>query len=1172
VCVRERASNDPTKPLEPSAGDPYPVHVRTCPACGEQNSDQARFCQACGTPLTEAASSRAREERKIVSVLFVDLVEFTDRSDRADPEDVRAMLRPYHSLLKREIERFGGTVEKFIGDAVMAVFGAPVAHEDDAERAVRAALRILEAVDELRDSSPRLDLTVRGAVNTGEAVVSLAAGPERGEGLVAGDVVNTAARMQSAAPTGAVVVGETTYRATRDGFTYEELAPAMLKGKSEPVLVWRVLDARSRFGVDLQRAVVTPLIGRDRELEALKAVFERSVTEPSVQLVTITGEPGVGKSRLASELGSYIDDRTDLLAWWKQGRCLSYGDGVTFWALGEILKAHAGILESDARDEASRKLQALVASVVPEGPERHWYASRLAPLVGVSSEEAAHERDDAFIAWRQFFEAIAEKRPLVLFFEDLHWADDALVEFIDHIVDWSTDVPLCVLCTARPELFERHPGWGGGKRNSTTISLSPLTGEQTQTLISSLLSRAALPEKTRQALLEHSGGNPLYAEEFVRMVTDRGLLDGRAEFESMGPVNVPETVQALIAARLDTLSTDRKALLQDAAVLGKVFWSGALATMRSTDEREVVTQLHELVRKELVRPARHSSVEGQKEYAFWHLLVRDVAYGQIPRAERAHKHVSAAQWIEDISPGRIEDQAEVLADHYTRALELSKASAEQIDVTRIEEESRRFLELAGDRAQHLDPARAQAYYRRAIDLMSPEDTRRPHVLRKAGVVASSRGAWAEAEPFLRTAVEEFGRRGDELAQANAMVDLDRVLSHGMGDTAQGLAVLEEARGLVEKHPPGPEMARVYSMMAGRYMLAGRYRDSLEQADMALEIVRPLELTEQVARCLNYRGIARASLGDARGIDDLREAVRMTTEENIETDPTSFINLAGMLWWSEGPPAAMETYDAALQWAERFGQTWGAEWARAETTWLLYDLGRWDELLSVGEEVRGRAMPRSQIWCLPTAHMAAVLLQRGRTDHAARVVDELLPRAREIGDVQVVVPALWVNALLEAARGEASHAVPMLNEAARIAEGERTWLSVLLPDAMRILLDFGRVKEATQLFESLRSLEPMFAARDLNAKESSAALLAEAAGKTDEAVELFRAAVRGWRDYGSVVEKAHALLGAGRCLIALGKPGEAAADITAARGIVSGLGATRLTQEADALLARASVPS
>src|SRR3954454_19512985 len=582
-----------------------------CSACGRENPSDSRFCNSCGTPLASTPEAR-REERKIVTVLFADLVGFTSRAERLDPEDVRALLAPYWERLRGELERHGGTVEKFIGDADMALFGAPLAHEDDPERAVRAALAIRDWVRDTDD-----DLQVRIAVNTGEALVLLGARPAEGEGMAAGDVVNTTARLQAAAPVNGVLVGETTYRATRDVVEYAEHEPVVAKGKSEPIPVWEAVQLRSRLGMDVERATL-PLVGRTRELGVIVDAFGRARSEREPQLVTLVGVPGIGKSRLVGAFLSHLEGEPDLV-WWRQGRALPYGDGVSFWAVAEMVKAQAGIAENDPPDVCAEKLRASVEQLVVDEAERDWVTDHLLPLVG--GDHGGAGRDSA-PAWRVFFESLAERRPLVMVFEDMHWADDGLLDFIDHLVDWATGVPILVIATARPELLDRRQAWGGGKLNVATIALTPLSDEEAAQIIHGVLDQAALPAETQQALLERAGGNPLYAEQFARLYTERGSADD---------LPLPETVQGLIAARLDGLSSEEKRIVQDASVFGKVFWAGALAADDSS--------LHSLERKGMLRRERRSSVGGETQYAFRHVLVRDVAYSQIPRAARGEKHV-----------------------------------------------------------------------------------------------------------------------------------------------------------------------------------------------------------------------------------------------------------------------------------------------------------------------------------------------------------------------------------------------------------------------------------------------------------------------------------------------------------------------------------------------------
>ena len=513
-----------------------------CSQCGRESPDDASFCAGCGAAL--AARPAAREERKVVTVVFADLVGSTARADGADPEDVRAILAPYHVRLRHELERHGGTVEKFIGDAVVAVFGAPVAHEDDPERAVRAALAIQEAIADLNEADLSLELEVRIGVNTGEALVTLDARPEAGEGMVSGDVINTAARLQSAAPPGGILVGDQTYRATERAIEYAEHAAVVAKGKTAPVTVWLAIGRRAAFGVDLAHARAAPLVGRERELSLLADALERIRTADRPQLVTLVGVPGIGKSRMLHELLALIEEMPELITW-RQGRCLPYGEGVSLWALGEIVKAQAGILESDGAEEAVSKLDRAVADLLTDRTEAAWLERQLRPLVGLGDARAAAEgRGEAFAAWRRFLEALAEARPAVLVFEDLHWADDDLLDFVDDLVDRG-EGPLLVVCTARPELLDRRPTWGGGKLNAVTLALAPLSETDTARLFSALSDRGLMPAEQQAELLAQAGGIPLFAEEAARML------------QSEGAVKLPDTLHGILAARMTASSRAR---------------------------------------------------------------------------------------------------------------------------------------------------------------------------------------------------------------------------------------------------------------------------------------------------------------------------------------------------------------------------------------------------------------------------------------------------------------------------------------------------------------------------------------------------------------------------------------------------------------------------------------
>jgi class 3 adenylate cyclase/tetratricopeptide (TPR) repeat protein len=1132
-----------------------------CPQCGEDNPDRARFCWSCGASLTPFAQAGA-EERKIVSVLFVDLVGFTAASERADPEDVRARLRPYHARVKQEIERFGGTVEKFVGDAVMAVFGAPIAHEDDAERAVNSALRIIGAIEDLNDENPGLELAVRGAVNTGEAMVTLTARPAEGEGIVAGDVVNTAARLQQHAPVGGIVVGAATFRATRDLFEYEQLEAISAKGKAEAVQLWRAHAPRRRFGVDVEPLVQTPLIGRDDDLAVLQSTYARTLRESSTQLVTITGEPGVGKTRLAAEFRRWVDDREELV-FWRQGRSLPYGEGITYWALGEMVKAQAGILESDSPADALEKLAVAVAEVAEDPGERDWLKTSLAPLVGAGDAIASASADESFGAWRRFLESVASQRPLIVVFEDLHWADDPLLAFVEHLVDWSSGVPLLVLCTARPELYERAPGWGGGKRNSNTISLSPLDSDDTARLLAALLRRAVLPAETQARLLEHAGGNPLYAEEFVRMLSDQGLLEGELHDSD---IRVPDTVQALIAARLDTLAPARKALLHDAAVVGKVFWSGVVASMGEREEESVRDGMHELVRKELVRVVRTSSVKDQSEYAFWHALVRDVAYSQIPRSERVRKHVAAAEWIEGMAGDRVTDHAELLAYHYEHALELARAAGADGVVSDLAASARRFLELAGDRAMSLDFVKAYTYYVRAGDLWSPDSVERGNLLLKA--VRGRPSSLEEAEERVQEALAIFRAAGNELREGAALTLLAQ-LAYLRGDRRRSEELDEAAIAVLEPHGPGEELLDAYARRAGGFAVSTRPHKALPAIEETIALAEELGVDKFSARMYQYRGIARADLGDLDGgVDDIRAGLKISlAESDLQTVGVGYSNLASTLL-AQSPQAALEVWEEGIDFGERRGMIGNRMWVLSESTWALFDLGRWDKVVRRADmaiEWAQRVGPAYST-IIATPQKALVLLLRGRTAEAAPLIDDFVSRAREAGDPQVLVPALAAAATHALGRDQLLEAAEFAAEVeAATRVGAASYRARYLPQFVAIAIAAHRPELATALLES----DYHSTGRTAHSVVAARGVLAEGTGDVDAALALHQDAAARWEEHGFVFGRAESLLGVGRCLVALDRPNEAALPLQTARALFQELGAEPSVLRADDLLARAT---
>ena len=1141
----------------------------TCPSCGKENPDGFRFCGFCTAPLADGQRPSASEERKIVTVLFCDLVGFTAASDSADPEDVRAKIRPYHQMLRAEIEAYGGTVEKFIGDAVMAVFGAPLAHEDDAERAVRAGLRILEAIEELNEGDPGLDLTVRVGIETGEAVVALGARPEQGEGIVTGDVVNTASRLQSAAPVGGVGVGERTYRATDRIFDYEELDAVTLKGKTEPVRIWWAKEARARFGVDVARSYSTPFIGRELERNLLIATFERSVRDASAQLITVVGEPGVGKTRLVDELLVYIEERPGELITWRQGRCLPYGDGIAFWALGEIVKAHAGILESDSSETTSSKLDLAIAA---DDADRGWLKARLSPLVGLKTEEKA-EREEAFTAWRRYLESIAAAGPAVFVFEDIHWADEAMLGFLEHLAGWSESVPMLICGTARPELYDRHASWGGGLRNSSTISLGALTNAETSTLIASLLDRAVLPAETHALLLERTGGNPLYAEEFVRMLRDRELLIEHGPSITLAAgaeVPFPATIGSLIAARLDTLPPERKRLLQAASVIGKVFWSGALEQMTGVDHVTMTEAMHELTRKELVRPARTSSVEGEVEYVFWHALGRDVCYAQIPRAARAEMHVAAARWIEERAGDRVGDLADVLADHYSEAIALTKTLGSSPDVAQLETKARGFLVMAGDRALGLDVAQAEGRFARALELTPVGRDERAPILVRWGDALRQEARYAEAVPALEEAIDAFRERDEVRDAGTAMLILAGTLITS-DEASTGLDVTDRAVRLLETEPPGPELVRAYGDIAStRANITSDLSEAIRWAEKAMALSRELGLGED-ARGLGVRGSARCDLGDVGGLDDLRRAIVLGLERGLGRDVALHRNNLGIaLSLIVGPIDARRELELGLEFAERRGIEEFVFAIEGSIIEQLYELGDWDRLLARVDRMNDRVEAQGATWDLLVTRpvQARIFTSRGRLEEAARLVSWMLPASRDQGVTPLRVSSLAVGVDFSLATGDRAAGLELAAELESIPNVREAWsLPTYLPGLVRTVIALGDQHLAGRLIDGVRPVS-QFHQHSLAMVEAE---FTEARGDLERAATLYGDASERWERFRVVPELGHALLGQGRCLKAAGSSA-ADAILREARRVFSGLGARPRVAEIDALLQQAALRS
>ena len=1110
----------------------YSLTVLTCPACGQENPDGARFCNSCASPL-QIEERGLGEERKTVTVVFVDLVGFTAQAERLDPEDVRGLLGPYHSHVREELERRGGTVEKFIGDAVMAVFGAPVAHEDDPERAVRAAL-------EIRDwSGEQADLDVRVAVNTGEALVNVGARPAEGEAMVAGDVVNTTARMQAAAPVNGVLVGEATYRATRDQITYRDAAAVEAKGKSEPVLVWEAVEPFARFGIDLAEHVKTPLVGRARELELVRSVFARVRNERATQLVTLVGVPGIGKSRLVLELFRLVDDERGLITW-RQGRCLPYGESVTFWALGEIVKAEAGILESDSSAEAERKLDRVVTSLASDATEARWLQTELRALVGLSGDGAGSQTAGA--AWRRFLEAVADRGPAVLVFEDLHWADDGLLDFLDELVDWLRDAPLLVVATARPELLERRPAWGGGKANATTISLQPLSEEDTVRLISALVERPLQLADEQRTLLDRAGGNPLFAEQYVRMLSERGTAG-----------ELPESVQGVIAARLDALSRAEKELLQEASVHGKVFWVGGVAIAIGVDATGAEPLLRALERKDFVRRERRSAVAGDTQYSFQHVLLRDVAYGQIPRRGRADKHRRAAEWMERL--GRPEDHAELLAHHYQQALELGRAVGVEDDPVLVEH-ARDALRTAGERALALSAyASASEFFADAMALTAPDDPAGARILLEHGRALFALGGSGLEQAT--EALERFVAAGDIEGQAEAAAVAARV-SWQLGDrraTDHYIAVALEATA---DRPLSRARAEALTSQTGFLMLGGRFDDAIEVGAEAKRVVEALGLEELHARVHNYVGCARCCLGDEGGLAEIETSISVAQGAGAAAAVVNgYGNLSSEIHFFAKLAESRNAWREALELAERYGLGNFRRIYRAEGAYWAYLDGRWDEAVAVANELLALAKAGDPHYSDSPLFALRGWIEFARGDVAAAESDTgravELARAR---DLQAQSQAYCI-------RGAVALATERREEAGELASD----LAALGPPMVPALgAPFPTLAEVAWLFHDLGRAEEF---REIVLDPDPIKSPWNDAARAICDGELVRAADIIQR-IGHTASAAYARLRAAEALAAAGEDAEAASQRAKAKAFYRTVGAIRFMGNGETLDAGASV--
>jgi class 3 adenylate cyclase/tetratricopeptide (TPR) repeat protein len=927
----------------------------------------------------------------VVSVLFADLVDFTAASDGADPEDVRRRVQPFHTTMREIVEGYGGRIEKLMGDGVLAVFGVPVVHEDDAERAVRAALQIHERIGDLGVAG----LEARVAVGTGEAVVLLDGATADREGVL-GDVVNTASRLQGEAVPGTVLVDETTHRATRRAFVYEERPPVVVRGKNEPLAVWVPVQPVARLGAELATDT-TSLVGRDSELGLLVEAYTRSMADRTSQLVTIVGEPGVGKSRLVRELRRHVDLLPDLIRW-RQGRCLPYGESITFWALGEIVKAEAGILETDSPATALGKLTVSLEQLVSDVDERRWINGRLSPLVG-ADHEATSDRQERFAAWHRYVDALAEQRPTVLVVEDLHWADPNLVDFLGGLNESVRDAPLLLVCTARPEFFDEHSTWGAGRRNAVTIRLEPLDESHTGSLLDELLGGEDLDAGTRSVVLDRSGGNPLWAQEFVRMLRD-----------GAGVSAVPESVQAVVAARVDLLDAPAKTIIQAASTVGKTFWRGAIVEL--IDESvDLDGSLRELEHRELIRRERSSTVAGETEYVFTHSVVRDVSYGQSPRNVRAERHHRVARWIERIARDRVSDRAEVIAHHDSEALRLA-TSTDLADVTRFADAAIDSHRLAAEQAARLDAEAAVQHLEAALALTTEGDERLGPVRAELGRVYMIVGRSDDAMKLLQAAVDEFDRRGDAEQWGLAMARLAQMAWIG-GDTTSEYTL--EAIERLERFPPGPALAKVYSHRAGRLWLRGGVTDeTLEFIERVRSVVETHGDPEARRRLITAEAGSRFDAGEPAAVELFRQVLRLA----IESDDTlsigsAYLNLGEQLINGWGVDEALPVHERGLEVVLQRRGSGMAVWLQLSIANDYFLVGRWDDALAAVAAALEHPEPITYLETTLRTLRSTIEAARGRTSDGVNIA-EAVAQAEALGDLQAVMPvydsAAWMAML------------------------------------------------------------------------------------------------------------------------------------------------------------------
>ena len=863
----------PRREREPPALSDRPA-VQVCPRCGEENPERARFCLGCAAAL-EGSGGPRREVRKTVTVVFSDVTGSTTLGERLDPESLRRVMARYFDEMRAALERHGGTVEKFIGDAVMAVFGIPVLHEDDALRAVRAAAEMRERLVALNAELERdrgVTIATRTGVNTGEVVAGDGAG---GQSFATGDAVNVAARLEQAAAPGEILIGDATYRLVRDAVDAEPVDAQALRGKSEPVAAYRLLEVRAT-GEAFQRRLDSPMVGRQRELQLMRLAFDRAVQERACHLVTILGSAGVGKSRLIAEAVREIGEEATFVS----GRCLHYGEGITYWPVLEIVKRLTGIGEDDAPESIHGKIAGALDA--DSGATR--VANVLAGLMGIGESSPASADETAW-AVRKLLESVARRRPLVVQVDDIHWAEPTLLDLVEHLADWTRDAPILLVCVARNELLEHRPAWGGGKVNATTILLEPLSESDSSQLVENLLGHAEVDDQVRRRVSDAAEGNPLFVEQMLAMLIDAGALRRQngswITTAAAASVDIPPTIQALIAARLDRLSGAERAVVERASVEGKTFHRGAVAALTAEEQRSAVDpSLMQLVRKELVRPDR-AQLSGEDAFRFRHLLIRDAAYHAAPKQLRAELHEGFADWLLAVAHDRLAEYEEFVGYHLEQAYRYRSELGPADDAAEaLAHRAGHHLASAGHRAADRgDVPGAAALLRRAYDLLGTESTEKVEAGNELVRALIDTGSLVEADQLAAELAERAAKLGDAGMQA-----------------VVALSVLELDGMLRSEAQPGPdERKALYARLAGTLERSGN-------------VVGALEARAQAAQDLFYLGRAGEC---AELLAPVVESARRLGRRSLENRMTA--RMCAALYYGPRPASeVLRVFDSVIE--------------------------------------------------------------------------------------------------------------------------------------------------------------------------------------------------------------------------------------------------------------------